>query len=120
VIPQNATDTSIGVDGKVTAKVNGALKTLGQIRIATFPNQLGLTSLGDNLFGVTADSGAATLKTPGAKGVGALRAGELEMSNVNAVDEMVGMITTQRSYEAVAKVVTASDEMLQVANQLRH
>ena len=41
------------------------------------------------------------------------------MSNVNAVDEMVGMITTQRSYEAVAKVVTASDEMLQTANQLR-
>ena len=120
VIPQNATDTSIGVDGKVTAKVNGTLKTLGEIRIATFPNQLGLSSLGDNLFGVTADSGAATLKTPGAKGVGALRAGELEMSNVNAVDEMVGMITTQRSYEAVAKVVTASDEMLQVANQLRH
>ena len=35
------------------------------------------------------------------------------MSNVNAVDEMVGMITTQRAYEAVSKVVTASDEMLQ-------
>ena len=41
------------------------------------------------------------------------------MSNVNAVDEMVGMITTQRAYEAVSKVVTASDEMLQTANQLR-
>jgi flagellar basal-body rod protein FlgG len=119
VIPADATDTAIGIDGKVTAKVNGTLKTLGQIRIATFPNQLGLSSLGDNLYGVTADSGAATLKTPGEKGVGALRAGVLEMSNVNAVDEMVGMITTQRSYEAVAKVVTASDEMLQVANQLR-
>ena len=120
VIPQNATDTSIGADGKVTAKVSGALKTLGQIRIATFPNQLGLSSLGDSLFGVTANSGAATLQTPGQKGAGAVRSGELEMSNVNAVDEMVGMITTQRSYEAVAKVVTASDEMLQVANQLRH
>jgi flagellar basal-body rod protein FlgG len=120
VIPQNASETAIGADGKVTAKVNGTLKTLGQIRIATFPNQLGLSSLGDNLYGVTADSGAATMKTPGQKGVGALRSGQLEMSNVNAVDEMVGMITTQRSYEAVAKVVTASDEMLQVANQLRH
>jgi flagellar basal-body rod protein FlgG len=119
VIPQNATDTSIGADGKVTAKVGGALRSLGQVRIATFPNQSGLSSLGDNLFGVTADSGAATMQTPGQKGAGAIRAGELEMSNVNAVDEMVGMITTQRSYEAVAKVVTASDEMLQIANQLR-
>jgi flagellar basal-body rod protein FlgG len=119
VIPQNATDTTIGADGKVTAKVGGTLKTLGQIRIATFPNQAGLSSLGDSLFGVTPNSGAAVLLNPGQKGAGQLREGELEMSNVNAVDEMVGMITTQRSYEAVAKVVTASDEMLQTANQLR-
>jgi flagellar basal-body rod protein FlgG len=118
-IPENATDPAIGPDGKVTAKVNGVAKDLGQIKLATFPNQLGLSSLGDNLFGTTADSGNATLQTPGQKGAGALRSGELEMSNVNAVDEMVGMITTQRSYEAVAKVVTASDEMLQTANQLR-
>ena len=60
-----------------------------------------------------------TLHNPGQQGSGQLREGELEMSNVNAVDEMVGMITTQRSYEAVSKVVTASDEMLQTANQLR-
>jgi flagellar basal-body rod protein FlgG len=118
-IPQNAAETSIGADGKVTAKVGGALKTLGQIRIATFPNELGLSSLGGNMYGVSADSGAAALQTPGQKGAGALRSGQLEMSNVNAVDEMVGMITTQRAYEAVAKVVSASDEMLQLANQLR-
>jgi flagellar basal-body rod protein FlgG len=119
VIPPNATETAIGADGKVTAKVGGVLKTLGQIKIASFPNQAGLSSLGDSLFGVTPNSGAATLETPGVKGAGAVRSGELEMSNVNAVDEMVGMVTTQRSYEAVAKVVTASDEMLQTANQLR-
>jgi flagellar basal-body rod protein FlgG len=119
VIPPNASDPAIGTDGKVTATVDGKVKDLGQIRIATFPNELGLSSLGDSLFGVTANSGAATLRTPGADGSGSIESGELEMSNVNATDEMVGMITTQRSYEAVAKVVTAADEMLQTANQLR-
>ena len=43
----------------------------------------------------------------------------LEGSNVNAVDEMVGMVSTQRAYEAVSKVISASDEMLGQANQLR-
>jgi flagellar basal-body rod protein FlgG len=119
-IPANASNTAIGADGKVTATVDGKLKDLGQIKIATFPNEAGLSSLGDSLFGANSNSGAATLTTPQKNGSGALRAGELEMSNVNATNEMVGMITTQRSYEAVAKVVTASDEMLQVANQLRH
>jgi flagellar basal-body rod protein FlgG len=119
VVPGNATDTAIGADGTVTANVGGKTKTLGQVRIATFPNELGLSSLGDSLFGVTANSGPATLRTPGKDGSGSIESGELEMSNVNATDEMVGMITTQRSYEAVAKVVTASDEMLQTANQLR-
>jgi flagellar basal-body rod protein FlgG len=119
VIPANATNTAVGQDGTVTATVDGKLKTLGQIRIATFPNALGLSSLGDNLYGVTANSGPATLRVPGKDGSGQVEGGELESSNVNATDEMVGMITTQRSYEAVAKVVTASDEMLQIANQLR-
>jgi flagellar basal-body rod protein FlgG len=119
VVPGNATDTAIAADGTVTANVGGKTKTLGQVRIATFPNELGLSSLGDSLFGVTANSGPATLRTPGKDGSGSVESGELEMSNVNATDEMVGMITTQRSYEAVAKVVTASDEMLQTANQLR-
>ncbi len=119
VVPGNATDTAIAADGTVTATVGGKTKTLGQVRIATFPNELGLSSLGDSLFGVTANSGPATLRTPGKDGSGSIESGELEMSNVNATDEMVGMITTQRSYEAVAKVVTASDEMLQTANQLR-
>jgi flagellar basal-body rod protein FlgG len=119
VVPSNATDTAVGQDGTVTAKVDGKLKTLGQIRVATFPNELGLSNLGDSLFGVTANSGPATLRVPGKDGSGNVIGGELEMSNVNATDEMVGMITTQRSYEAVAKVVTASDEMLQTANQLR-
>jgi flagellar basal-body rod protein FlgG len=118
-VPQNATDVAVGSDGTVTASVDGKLKTLGQVRIATFPNELGLQNLGNSLFGVSANSGNPTLGTPGKNGAGTVIGGTLEMSNVNATDDMVGMITTQRAYEAVSKVVSASDEMLQIANQLR-
>ena len=55
----------------------------------------------------------------GATGAGSITQGALEGSNVNAVDEMVGMVSTQRAYEAVSKVISASDEMLGQANQLR-
>jgi flagellar hook-basal body protein len=89
------------------------------VRLATFPNELGLSNLGNSLFGVSANSGNPTLNVPGKNGSGTVVGGTLEMSNTNATNDMVGMITTQRAYEAVSKVVSASDEMLQIANQLR-
>jgi flagellar basal-body rod protein FlgG len=92
---------------------------LGNIQLAVFQNPNGLENVGGNLFRETANSGAAQLRTPGQQGAGDVQQGFLEKSNVNAVDEMVGMISTQRSYEAVAKIVTASDEMLSIANSLR-
>ena len=68
----------------------------------------------------SADSGRPdAASAAGGRAAATIAQGELEMSNVNAVDEMVGMITTQRAYEAVSKVVSASDEMLGTANQLR-
>jgi flagellar basal-body rod protein FlgG len=118
-IPSNAQDVSIGSDGAITASINGRTQRLGQLRVATFTNPAGLESAGDNLYRASANSGAARLVVPGTAGAGSLKQGMLEGSNVNAVDEMVGMVTTQRAYEAVAKVVTAADEMMQMANQLR-
>jgi flagellar basal-body rod protein FlgG len=119
VCPPGATDFTIGHDGTVTCKAAGSVQVLGHIKVATFTNPGGLEQLGGNLFGATAASGAAQLSTPGQNGTGQLVQGMLEMSNVHAVDEMVNMITTQRAYESVAKVVTASDEMLSTANGLR-
>ncbi len=110
---------SIGADGVVKARVAGAERTLGRLQLTSFPNPHGLESVGGNLFVESANCGAAEAGAPGTGGRGLLRQGTLEMSNVNAVDEMVGMITTQRTYESVAKVVSASDEMLNTANQLR-
>lgn len=110
---------SIGANGAVTARVGGTMRALGTLQLTTFPNPHGLESVGGNLFVESANSGAGQAGAPGAGGRGVVRQGALEMSNVNAVDEMVGMITTQRTYESVAKVVSASDEMLNTANQLR-
>jgi flagellar basal-body rod protein FlgG len=118
-IPANAKDLTIGTDGRVTATVNGRTQNLGQLRLATFANPAGLSQAGDSLFTPTANSGAARLVTPGTNGAGSLQQGKLEGSNVNAVDEMVGMVSTQRAYEAVSKVVSAADVMMQMANQLR-
>ena len=110
---------SIAATGAVTARVGGAERIIGRLELSTFPNPHGLESVGGNLFVESPNSGAGQAGAPGAGGRGLLRQGTLEMSNVNAVDEMVGMITTQRTYESVAKVVSASDEMLNTANQLR-
>jgi flagellar basal-body rod protein FlgG len=118
-IPTDAKDIGISPSGTITATVNGKPQTLGQLRLAVFTNPAGLTQAAGNLYTPSANSGAARLVQPGSNGAGTVQQGKLEGSNVNAVDEMVGMVTTQRAYEGVAKVVSAADEMLQMANQLR-
>lgn len=119
-IPTGATDPTIAPDGTVSATVGGKLQRLGRLSVATFQNPYGLSSIGSSLYAATPNSGAARVGAPGAAGAGTIKQGSLEGSNVDAVDEMVGMINTQRAYEAVSKVVSASDEMLGMANQLRH
>jgi len=119
VVPTGSSDLSIDATGVVRASVAGKPATLGQLQVAVFANPAGLDQIGGNKFAETVNSGAARTVAPNTGGAGAIASGQLEMANVNAVDEMVTMITTQRAYESVAKVVSASDEMLNTANQLR-
>jgi flagellar basal-body rod protein FlgG len=118
-IPSNASDITITAAGVINGTVAGKSTRLGQLGVVTFQNPYGLSSAGNNLYDVTAASGTPRTGTPGQKGMGSITQGALEMSNVNSVDEMVGMVSTQRAYEAVSKVISASDEMLGQANQLR-
>jgi flagellar basal-body rod protein FlgG len=118
-LPGDATDVQIGANGAVSAKVAGKVTQLGRITLAQFANPYGLSSAGGGVFTATAASGAARMVTAGQAGSGSIRQGSIESSNVDAADEMVGMIQTQRAYEAVSKVISSSDEMLQMANQLR-
>ncbi|MEA4882372.1 MAG: flagellar basal-body rod protein FlgG [Clostridia bacterium] len=121
VIPEDATNISIGTDGTVTIKRAGAedAEELGQIQLVRFLNPGGLTSLGRNLYKSTAASGQAAVGTPGLTGMGTIAQQFLEMSNVKVVEEMVNMIIAQRAYEVNSKAIQTSDEMLATANNLR-
>lgn len=118
-IPAGASEVRIAPDGKVTATVNGAARSVGAIQLASFANPAGLQAAGDSLFTATVNSGAAQLGAPGSGGRGSLAQGRLEASNVDIAVEMVDMIFAQRAFEASSKVVMASDEMLGLANGMR-
>lgn len=118
-IPAAATGVSVGQDGKITGVVNGVTTELGQIQLATFANPTGLQPIGGNLFLSSANSGAPVTGNPGTGQFGTLTSGYTEGSNVAIATEMITMITTQRAFEASARVVSASDEMWGIANGLR-
>jgi flagellar basal-body rod protein FlgG len=121
VIPPNATGIEIGQSGQVQIIVDNGTQpqSVGQIQLVGFVNPAGLKSLGGNLFSPTNASGLPQQGQPGQNGLGSVAQGQVEMSNVNIVDEMVGMITTQRAYETNSKVIQASDQMLQAINNMR-
>lgn len=119
-VPQNALSVTVGVDGIVSATIAGqtAPQQLGTIQLARFANPGGLESLGRNLFIPTQASGTATTGTPGSDGFGTLLQGFVESSNVNVVEEMVGLIVSQRAYEINSRAIRTADEMMQTANNL--
>jgi flagellar basal-body rod protein FlgG len=114
-IPANATSVTISDNGVVTATVAGArtASELGRLTLVNFVNPTGLEALGDNLYQDTVSSGAPTEGAPGADGLGKIKQGALEGSNVQVVEEMVDMIAAQRTYEMNTKVLSAADSMLQ-------
>ncbi|GHD57190.1 flagellar basal-body rod protein FlgG [Jeongeupia chitinilytica] len=120
-VPQGTTSLTIGKDGTVTAVINGATSApvqLGTIQLASFINQGGLQSVGDNLMLETAASGAPNVGQPGTNGLGAINQGYVETSNVNVTEELVNLIEAQRAYEINSRAVKTSDEMLQRLSNL--
>ena len=120
-IPADATQISIGIDGTVSVLQPGAaeMQQVGQIEIVNFINPAGLHSSGDNLFLETGASGAPIIGIAGQDGLGQIKQGFVEMSNVQLVEEMTELITGQRAYEANSKAITTSDSMLQTTNELK-
>lgn len=118
-VPENASNITVSTDGVITANIFGVPEPqqLGDIQLTDFVNPAGLQSLGGNLFIPTAASGEAQTGTPGLNGLGSITQGALETSNVDIVEEMVNMITTQRAYEMNSKVVSTADQMLQFISQ---
>lgn len=119
-IPEDAREITISQTGVVSAILGSdATSTeLGNIDLVDFINESGLVAIGRNLFRETEASGTAVVSTPGSDGVGTLLQGYVENSNVNLVEEMTQMITTQRAYEINSNVITTSDEMMQTVTNM--
>ncbi len=117
-IPENSMSISIGADGTVSVTQQGdsTPTNVGNIQLADFINPTGLQPMGQNLLLESAASGSPQTGTPGITGIGTLSQGTLETSNVNVVEELVGMIEAQRAYEMNSKAISASDRMLQFIN----
>lgn len=118
-VPADAQSITISSDGIVEARVSGtaAPVNLGNINTVDFVNPTGLQSAGSNLYLETIASGTPTSGTPDGNGFGRLEQGALENSNVDVVEELVTMITTQRTYEMNSKVIDTADQMLQFLSQ---
>ena len=119
-IPTGTTDITITPDGSVSMTANGSTVSGQQLSMARFANPEGLRSMGHNLYVATDASGSAeTGLAPGENGMGMVMQRYLETSSVNAAEELVNMILTQRAYEANSKAIKASDEMSSMANNLQ-
>ena len=113
---------SIGADGVIYGVYsNGESQPLGMIALAAFNNSSGLQKIGDNLYAATANSGAFTGGiAAGTGGTGSLSSGTLEMSNVDLSEQLSEMMVAQRAYQANSKVITTTDNMMEVViNMLR-
>lgn len=119
-IPTDAVDVTVNSSGQVQVTLAGQVQpqTVGQLELATFPNEVGLQALGDNLYAETPASGNPTTGVPGSTGFGTVLQGFLETSNVDVVQEITNLIRAQRAYEMNSKVIETSDQMLQTMTQL--
>lgn len=117
-IPIDATNLAIAPTGEVSYQINGISTQGPTIQLIRFANPAGLQNLGSNLYQETAASGPEIPGQPGQQGLGVLRQGFVEGSNVEVVSELVSLITAQRAYEINSRAIRAGDEMLSSASDL--
>jgi flagellar hook protein FlgE len=91
---------------------NGAQRIVGQIVMARFSNNSGLQQVGDSLFDVGVNSGDPILGVPGAEGIGSLSAGAVELSNTDIGRNLIELILASTQYRGGARVITATQELL--------
>jgi len=105
---------NIGGDGIINGVFsNGLTQVIGQVALASFANNGGLTRFGDNLFRDSPGSGPAQIGIPSTGGRGTVSGGVLEGSNVDLGTEFSNLIVTQRGFQANARTITTADTLLQ-------
>lgn len=120
-IPPDATNIQISQNGQIYATVgtNTTATLLGTLELSTFPSPEGLQSVGGNNYMPTQASGDPSVGKANENGVGAIMQGSLEGSNVDMVSEMSTLVIAQRAYQLNARVLQASDQILDTINNLR-
>ncbi len=98
---------------------NGQTQILGQVRLANFTNPQGLRQLGDTTWAESFESGQAIVSQPGSSGLGLIQSGALEGSNVDLTEQLVGMITAQRNFQANSQVISTADTITQAIINIR-
>ena len=126
IIDQNGRDAgtlqtfTLSPDGTLVGSFsNGASQAIGQVALATFVNPGGLQKAGSSSYTATFNSGAAQLGVAGQSGMGYLSSGALEMSNVDLSQEFTNLIVAQRGFQANARIITTSDDVLQELTNLK-
>ncbi len=110
----------ISDSGIVTARYsNGEVQSLGQIALADFRNVQGLRSSGNNTWVETPESGQPVVGAVGTGKFGVVRSGALEQSNVDLTQELVNMMTAQRTYQANAQTIKTQDQVMATLTNLR-
>lgn len=110
----------ISNEGLITVRYsNGEVQSMGQIALADFRNVQGLKSGGNNTWYETPESGQPVVGSVGTGQFGALRSGALEQSNVDLTQELVNMMTAQRTYQANAQTIKTQDQVLATLTSLR-
>lgn len=116
-IPQGTAGVTITNSGEVRALNNeGAETVVGRVEIVNFLNPQAMRKLGDNMVAATSASGPPTQGVPGENGLGSLQQGAIEASNVKPTESIMDMITTQRTYESNARIMTVGDQMWSTTN----
>ena len=113
---------SVSVDGsgKLQASFsNGEIQTLGKVAMAIFANPQGLKQTGDASYLTTPEAGPPITGEAGKNGLGTVLSGSLERSNVDLTEELVGLITAQRNFQANAKAIETSSTLLSTIINIR-
>lgn len=119
-IPADAKEIDITEDGNISVSVGSdtTQTIVGTIQLARFQNPSGLLAIGHNLYVETAASGNPIQDVPGSNGMGTISQGFLEGSNVQVVEELIGLIKAERAFESSSKIISSSSDILRQTNQM--
>lgn len=120
-IPPDAINVVIQQDGQVQVKVanTGEILPVGQIHLARFASSENLRKASDGTYRPTDLSGEAVAGEAGSDGRGILLQAHVELSNVDLTTEMTNLVMAQRSYQLNARLLQASDQIMETINNLR-